>query len=79
MFLNQLSDPIDFLSTKSVASFDPNRFKPELNLAVVAIHMDMWRLIAIASEKEEPKRPVSQHSWHAAYPTSNKNRGQPDL
>ena len=66
MFLNQLAGPGDFVSTKAVAAFQPNRFEPELRLAVVAFEMRVRGLVSVTSEEEKPEWPNSQYSWHTS-------------
>ncbi len=64
MFLNQLSRTVDFVPTKTVAAFQPNRFEPEFRLAVVAFDVGVRGIVAVTGVKEKPEWPNSQYSRH---------------
>jgi len=42
----------------------PNRVEPDFRSVVVALHVNVGRLLAVASEEEESVRPSAENSWH---------------
>src|SRR4051794_20121358 len=67
VMLAPIDDSLDLVqlpSGESRAVRHANRIEPELRLARVAFHMDVWRLASVARVKEEPIRPVSENGRH---------------
>ncbi len=64
VLLNQLGEPVDFLRGEPVTSLKADRIEPELGLTIIAFDVDVRRLAAIASVKEESKRTTSKHGGH---------------
>ena len=50
--------------SKTVIASKRNRLKPEFCRRVVAIDVDVWRLIQLVAPKIEPIRPDSQQGRH---------------
>src|SRR6266851_2349764 len=59
--LHQIADSVDLLPTEPMAAFDLDRVEPELRLAVVALNVNVRRLVAVAGVEEKPKRSAAVH------------------
>lgn len=66
MLIDKRPNPVDLLSAETMAPLQPNRVEPEFRLAIVALDVNMRRLAAVPSVEEEPERPATEDSWHAA-------------
>lgn len=64
MFGNNLLDPPQLLSGEASATFEPDGNKPEFGFALIALHVNMSRFIAVASVKEKPIRSTPQDCRH---------------
>jgi len=58
--------------TKSSTALQYYRIKPELGNTIVAFHMNMSRLIAIARVEEKPVWSNDHHCGHLPYPSMSR-------
>jgi hypothetical protein len=64
MLLDNRLDVVYLLPGKSVTSFQPNGFEPELSLRIIALDVDVCRLVAIPSVEKEPVWAISKDGRH---------------
>ena len=64
MFFNQSLNPQDVAAAEPVTAFDPDGIEPELGFAVVSIHVNVLRFMAIPGVEEESVGAGPQNSWH---------------
>jgi hypothetical protein len=64
VFLYEPLYPIDFSSAETPAVLKPDRIKPEFGLILVALNVNVRRLITVTRIKEESVRTTDQDSWH---------------
>jgi hypothetical protein len=78
VFDNQFFDLVDLARRKPVTAREAHRIEPQLRLTIVALHVHMWRLVSIASVKEQPLRAAAENCGHSfilrpATPVGNAN------
>jgi hypothetical protein len=64
LLLDYLVNRVDFMTRKSIASFQANRRKPKLGLRIISFDVDMRGFAAIACIKEESIRTRPKHRRH---------------
>jgi len=52
IFINNFVDSTNFYPAKSAATLQPDRIKPEFGNLIIALNMDMLKLILISCIKE---------------------------
>jgi len=53
IFINNFVDSTNFYPAKSAATLQPDRIKPEFGNLIIALNMDMLKLILISCIKEK--------------------------
>ena len=64
IFLNHTAESRKFVAAKATRLRQCYRLQPELRILLRSLHMDVPRLVAFATEKEEPESPRAQHFRH---------------
>src|SRR3990172_4425116 len=64
MFVNHLLQPGQLAAAETAIAVQRHRLKPELSISFGLRNMDVWRLLCLVAEKEEPMTPEPQHSGH---------------
>src|SRR5260221_4145157 len=70
MLVHDARDSVDLRPSETTATLQPDRIEPEFCDIIVAFHMDVRRLIAIARIEKEPVRANAQDSGHRRGPRS---------
>jgi hypothetical protein len=65
---NLALNPPQLLITEPVRILQSDRVEPELGQAIIALDMDMGRLVPNTGIKEEAVRPDAKHGWHERLP-----------
>jgi hypothetical protein len=66
VLFDQLSNAIHFFPFEAAASFEPDRIQPKFGLVLIALNVNVRRLVSISSIKEEAVRSTPQHGRHDA-------------
>ena len=65
MEIDYSANHIQLSGSESVIPGQPKRIEPEFAGAILALHMNVRRLIAVEAREEEPIRPENTlDSWH---------------
>jgi len=64
--LDELLEPIEFLSAEATTILHPHRDKPEFGHLLVALDVHVGWFITITRIEEESVRAKTQDSWHNA-------------
>ena len=66
MRLDDASDDVQVSGAEAMTASQSERFKPEFARLVLALHMNVWRLVAIEAGEEEPIGTGDAFdSWHS--------------
>ena len=64
MIVYNLLDTAKFRCSEAYTTFEPDWFEPEFRLAFVALHVNVWGLIAVARIEEEAIGAAAQNRGH---------------
>jgi hypothetical protein len=64
VLLDHSPKSIDLFPAEPVAPLQPHRIEPELCFAIVALDVNMGRLVPITCVEEETEGSTSEYGWH---------------
>lgn len=64
MLQHQSFDPPQFNGAEASVAFPAHGVQPEFSLALLAAHVNVWGLRAVAGVEEKPVRPDSKNGGH---------------